>query len=162
MGNVLRGSLVWDMFLLAKCNFVPPKEAIQNGHYATMPLIVCLQSGHCCCSWHCPKSDLTCGWSPQALLSPTERMECNIVIHPPSMYPKAGNDALRDQWAINYKCQNDSLTIAFTVRDFVQWNHDTSENIPCVCKSWKSLLIYVFATYIFCSTDTHSTELNFR
>ena len=80
----------------------------------------------------------------------TERMECNVVIHPPpSVYPKTGNGALRDQWAIKYYCQNDSPTIVFTARNFVHGNYVTSENIPRVCKSWKWLLIYVFATYIF-------------
>ena len=42
-----------------------------------------------------------------------------------------------------------SPTIVFTVHDLVHWNYVTSENIPRVCKSWKSLLIYVLATYIF-------------
>ena len=75
----------------------------------------------------------------------TERMECNVVMHPPpSMYTKAGNGALRDQWAIKY--QSKCLTIAFTVPDLVHWNYDTSESIPRVCKLRKSLLIYVFAT----------------
>ena len=94
----------------------------------------------------------------------TERMGCNVVIHPPpSIYPKAGNGALRDQWAIKYNCQKDSSTIAFTVRDLVHWNYGISQNIPRVCKSWKSLSIYVFAAYIFfCSPDTQSTEVNFR
>ena len=50
----------------------------------------------------------------------TEWMECDFVIHPPpTVYPKAGNGALLDQWAIKYHCQNDSPTIAFTVRDLV-------------------------------------------
>ena len=80
----------------------------------------------------------------------TERMGCNVVIHPPpSIYPKAGNGALRDQWAIKYNSQNDSSTIAFTVRDLVHWNYVISQNIQRACKSWKSLLIYVFAAYIF-------------
>ena len=80
----------------------------------------------------------------------TEWMECDVAIHlPPSVYPKAGNGALRDQWAIKYHCENDSPTIIFTVRDLVHWNYVTSENIPHVCKSWKSLLIYVLATYFF-------------
>ena len=80
----------------------------------------------------------------------TERMGCNVAIHPPpSIYPKAGNGALRDQWAIKYNCQNDSSTIAFTVRDLVHWNYVISQNIPRVCKSRKSLSIYVFAAYIF-------------
>ena len=80
----------------------------------------------------------------------TEQMGCNVVIHPPpSIYPKAGNGALRDQWAIKYNCQNYSSTIAFTVRELVHWNYVISQNIPCVCKSWKSLSIYVFAAYIF-------------
>ena len=80
----------------------------------------------------------------------TEWMECDVAIHPPpSVYPKAGNGALRDQWAIKYHCENDSHTIIFTVRDLVHWNYVTSENIPRVCKSWKSLLIYVLATYFF-------------
>ena len=94
----------------------------------------------------------------------TERMGCNVVIHPPpSIYPKAGNGALRDQWAIKYNCQNDSSIIAFTVRDLVHWNYVISQNTPRVCKSWKSLSIYVFAAYIFfCSPDTQSTEVNFR
>ena len=89
----------------------------------------------------------------------TERMECNVVTHPsPSIYPKAGNGALRDQWAIKYNCQNDSSTIAFTVRDLVHWNYVISQNIPRVSKSWKSLSIYVFAACIFfCSPDTQST-----
>ena len=79
----------------------------------------------------------------------TEWMECDIAIHPqPSVYPKAGNGALRGQWAIKYHCKNDSPTIIFTVRDLVHWNYVTSENIPCVCKSWKSLLIYVLTTHI--------------
>ena len=83
----------------------------------------------------------------------TERMGCDVVIHPPpSIYPKAGNGALRDQWAIKYDCQNDSFTIAFTVRDLVHWNYVISQNIPRVCKSWKSLSIYVFAAYIFLFT----------
>ena len=83
----------------------------------------------------------------------TERLGCNVVIHPPpSIYPKAGNGALRDQWAIKYNCQNDSSTIAFTVRDLVHWNYVISQNIPRVCKSWKSLSIYVFAAYIFLFT----------
>ena len=82
-----------------------------------------------------------------------ERMGCNVVIHPPpSIYPKAGNGALRDQWAIKYNCQNDSSTIAFTVRDLVHWNYIISQNIPRVCKSWKSLSIYVFAAYIILFT----------
>ena len=59
------------------------------------------------------------------------------------------NGALRDQWVIKYHCQDDSSTIAFTVRDLVHWNYVTSENITHVCKSRKSLLIYVFATYMF-------------
>ena len=93
----------------------------------------------------------------------TERMGCDVVIHlPPSIYPKAGNGALRDQWAIKYNCQNESSTIAFTVRDLVHWNYVISQNIPRVCKSWKSLSIYVFAAYIFCSLDTQSTEVNFQ
>ena len=79
----------------------------------------------------------------------TERMEYNVIHPPPSVYPKAGNGTLRDQWAIKYHCQKDSLTIVFTVRDLVTWNYGTSENIPRVCKSHKSLLIYVFETYIF-------------
>ena len=79
----------------------------------------------------------------------TEWMECDIAIHPPpSVYSKAGNGALRGQWAIKYHCKNDSPTIVFTVRDLVHWNYVTSENIPCVCKSWKSLLFYVLTTYI--------------
>ena len=83
----------------------------------------------------------------------TERMGCNLVIHPPpSIYPKAGNGALRDQWAIKYNCQNDSSTIAFTMLDVVHWNYVISQNIPRVCKSWKSLSIYVFAAYIFLFT----------
>ena len=58
-----------------------------------------------------------------------EWMECDVVIHPPpTVYPKAGNGALRDQWAIKYHCQNDSPTIAFTVRDLVHWNYATLEN----------------------------------
>ena len=37
----------------------------------------------------------------------TEWMECNVAIHPPpSVYPKAGNGALRGQWAIKYHCKN--------------------------------------------------------
>ena len=80
----------------------------------------------------------------------TEWRECDVAIHPPSsVYPKAGNGALRDQWAIKYHCQNDSATIVFAVRDLVHWNYVTSENIPRMCKSWKPLLIHVFATYIF-------------
>ena len=80
-------------------------------------------------------------------------MGCDVVIHPPpSIYHKAGNGALRDQWAIKYDCQNDSFTIAFTVRDLVHWNYVISQNIPRVCKSWKSLSIYVFAAYIFLFT----------
>ena len=35
------------------------------------------------------------------------------------------------------------------MRNLVHWNYITSETIPRVCKSWKSLLIYVLATYIF-------------
>ena len=75
----------------------------------------------------------------------TEWMECDIAIHPPkpTVYPKAGNGALRDQWEKKY--QNDSPTIVFAVRDLVHWKYITSENIPCVWKSWKSLLIYVLA-----------------
>ena len=50
----------------------------------------------------------------------TERMECDVAKHtPPSVYPKAGNRALWDQWRIKYNCQNDSPTIVFTVRDLV-------------------------------------------
>ena len=80
----------------------------------------------------------------------TEWMECDVDIHPPpSVYPKAGNGALRGQWAIKYHCKNDSPTIVFTVHDLFHWNYVTSENIPRFCKSWKSLLIYVLATYIF-------------
>ena len=80
----------------------------------------------------------------------TEWMECDVVIHPPpTVFPKAGNGALRDQWAIKYHCQNYSPTIVFTVRDLVHWNYVTSENILRVCKSWKSLLIYVLPTNIF-------------
>ena len=75
---------------------------------------------------------------------------CDVAIHPPpSVYPKAGNGALRDQWAIKYHCQNDSPTIVFTVRDLVHWNYVISEYIPRLCKSWKPMLIHVFATYIF-------------
>ena len=93
----------------------------------------------------------------------TEWMECDVAMHPPpSVYPKVGNGALRGQWAIKYHCRNDSPTIVFTVRELVHWNYVTSENIPRVCKSWKSLLIYVLATKIFCSPDTHSTAINFR
>ena len=56
----------------------------------------------------------------------TEWMECDVVIHPPpTVYPKAGNGALRDQWAIKYHCQNYSPTIVFTVRDLVHWNYVT-------------------------------------
>ena len=80
----------------------------------------------------------------------SEWMECDLAIHPPpSVYPKAGNGALRGKWAIKYHCKNDSPTIVFTVRDLFHWNYVTSENIPRVCKSWRSLLIYVLATYIF-------------
>ena len=80
----------------------------------------------------------------------TEWMECDVAIHPPpSVYPKAGNGALRGQWAIKYHCINDRPTIVFTVRDLVHWNYVTSENIPRVCKSRKSISIYVLATYIF-------------
>ena len=80
----------------------------------------------------------------------TERMGCDVVIHPPpSIYPKAGNGALRDQWAIKYNCKNDSSTIAFTVLDLVHWNYVISQNIPRVWKSWELLSIYVFAAYIF-------------
>ena len=89
----------------------------------------------------------------------TERMEYNVIHPPPSVYPKAGNSTLRDQWAIKYHCQKDSLTIVFTVRDLVTWNYCTSENIPRVCKSHKSLLIYVFATYFFSVPPTF-TPLN--
>ena len=79
----------------------------------------------------------------------TEWMECDVAKHtPPSVYPKASNGALRDQWAMKYHCQNESPTIVLTVRDLVHWNYVTSENIPCVRNSWKSLLSYVFATYI--------------
>ena len=88
----------------------------------------------------------------QALLSPSNRVNavCDVAIHPPpSVYPKAGNGALRDQWAIKYHCQYDSPTIVFTVRDLVHWNYVTSENIPRMCKSYKPMLNYVFATYIF-------------
>ena len=36
----------------------------------------------------------------------TERIECNVVIHPPTnIYLKAGNWALTDQWAIKCNCQ---------------------------------------------------------
>ena len=77
-------------------------------------------------------------------------MECYVATHPPpSVYPKAANGALRDQWAIKYHCQNGSPTIVFTVRDLVHWNYVTPENIPRVYKSWKSLLIDVLATYVF-------------
>ena len=77
-------------------------------------------------------------------------MECDVAIHPtPSVYPKAGNGALRGRWAIKYHCKNDSPTMVFTVRDLVHWNYVTSENIPHVCKSWKLFLIYVLATDIF-------------
>ena len=85
----------------------------------------------------------------------TERMGCDVVIHPPpSIFPKAGNGALRNQWAIKYNCQNDSSTIAFTVCDLVHWNYMyvISQNIPRVCKLWKSLSVYVFAAYIFLFT----------
>ena len=40
----------------------------------------------------------------------TEWMECDVAIHPPpSMYPKAGNGALRGQWAIKYHCNKANL-----------------------------------------------------
>ena len=80
----------------------------------------------------------------------TEWMECDVAIHPPpSVYPKAGNGALRGHWAMKYHCKNDSPTIVFTVRDLVHQNYVTPENIPHVCKSWNSLLNYVLATHIF-------------
>ena len=80
----------------------------------------------------------------------TTWMKCDVVIHPPpTVYPKAGNGALRDQWTIKYHCQHDSPSIAFTVRDLVHWNYAASKNMTRACKSWKSLLIHVFATYIF-------------
>ena len=61
----------------------------------------------------------------------TERVGCNVAIHPPpSIYPKAGNGALWDQWAIKYNCQNDSSIIAFTVRDLVHWNYVISQKHP--------------------------------
>ena len=98
------------------------------------------------------ESTFPCGHRPYSR-QVTERMGCNVVIHPPpSIYPKAGNGALRDQWAIKYNCQNDSSTIAFTVCDLVHWNYVISQNIPRVCESWKSLSIYVFAAYIFLFT----------
>ena len=90
-----------------------------------------------------------------------EWIECDVSIHPPSsVYPKAGNGALRGQWAIEYHCKNDSPTIVFTVRDLVHWNYVTSENISRVCKLWKSLLIYVLATYIFFLFIRHSVHCN--
>ena len=80
----------------------------------------------------------------------TDWMECDVVIHPPpTVYPKAGNGALRDQWVIKYHYQNDSPTIAFTVRDLVHWNCVTSENITRARESWKWQSIYVFANSIF-------------
>ena len=114
----------------------------------------------------CGNSPVTGEWLPAHRpysRQGTEWMECDVAIHPPpSVYPKAGNGALRGQWAMKYHCKNNSPTIVFTVRDLFHWNYVTSENIPRVCKSWKSLLIYVLATYIFCSSDTHSTAINFR
>ena len=91
----------------------------------------------------------------------TEWMECNVVTHlPPGVYPKAGNGALRDQWAIKHHCQNYNPTIVVTVRNLVHWKYVISENIPRVSKSWKTLLISVFATFLLCSSDTHSNNVN--
>ena len=74
----------------------------------------------------------------------TEWMKCDVVMHPPhTVYPKDGNGAFGDQWAIKYHCQNDSSTIAFIVRDLVHWNYVSSENITHVCTSWKSLINHI-------------------
>ena len=89
----------------------------------------------------------------------TERMACSVVIHPPpSVYPKVGNGVLGDQQAIKYHCQNDKPTIIFTARDLVHWNV-ASENIPRVCKSWKSPLIHIFL-YIFVHPTLTPLKLN--
>ena len=86
----------------------------------------------------------------QALVSPSNRVNRVWCCHTsPTLYPKASNGALRGQRAIKYHCKNDSPTIIFTVCELVHWNYVTSENIPRVWKSWKSLFIYVLATYIF-------------
>ena len=58
----------------------------------------------------------------------TERIECNIAIHPPpSMYLQARYGALRDQWAIQYRYRNCST-------------HSPEGNFTLKCTLKKSLI----------------------
>ena len=67
----------------------------------------------------------------------TERMGCNVVIHPPpSIYPKAGNGALQDQWVSEWF----SLTAFFRTADIeVHIVHTSRVIIAYTLKSLSSL-----------------------
>ena len=78
----------------------------------------------------------------------TERIECNVAIHlPPSVYPKAGNGALRDQWVITYS-QSNSSTIIYTERDLVHRNYVTSQS-KCASREYHCNLIFLKLTFLF-------------
>ena len=87
----------------------------------------------------------------------TEWMECNFVIYQlPRIYHKATNAAVCCQLAIKHICKNDSSLIIFTMRDIVLRNYVSSQKIPRFDKAWKILSIFVFATHIFSSSNTHT------
>ena len=83
----------------------------------------------------------------------TEWMECDVVIHPPpTVFPKVGSGALRDQWAIKYHCQNYSPTIVCHIRKY-----------PTRVQVMEITFNLCFTNlHFFCSSDTHSTAINFR
>ena len=91
----------------------------------------------------------------------TERMECNVVMHPPpSMYTKAGNGALRDQWAIKYQSKWQSYNRIYRARfgPLKLWH---IRKYPPRVQVEEITVDLCFCNLIFCSSDTLYIKMNF-
>ena len=73
-------------------------------------------------------------------------IECHVVIHPPpSMYPKAGNGALRGQSAITYHCQ---MTVLRSHLPCAIWS---TETMPHQKISQRVQVVKITVNLCFCN-----------